>query len=221
MIASMNRNINPLIALALLAAAVLHAAAGCAPHQRHPYFQLSREKDVLRPGSMAVISGNNAPTSIGLAEFLTTELQTRSAFQVLSQEEISRRVPDYPDQVPEAGYTAAAGMKLLHEKLKTDYLFVVQTQFLSKNVITTNRAPFFFGGLGGLSADIYGKLFHCPDMVEKGNTFFTASGSVGLTTFNPGNGDNEAAGRMLQEAASSIVGDLLESAKASDKRGEQ
>ncbi len=195
----------------LLAAAVIVSANGCGAH--HPYFDLSQKEYVIKAGSLAVISGDKAPASIGLAALLTNELQNRSTFRILSQQEISKRFPDYPDNILEIKNDKTA-MKLLHEKLKTDYLFVVWGKFLDKTVTTTTYMSVFFIGLGKLEADINGRLIHCPDETEIGITDFRASRSGGITTVDAVKSDNEIAGKMLQSSAVSIVDDILDITKA-------
>ena len=194
---------NPLCRSVLLAAAMLVSAQACAPQQH--YFQRSQAKHVLHErGSLAVISVDSNPASIGLAAFLTTELQSRSTFRVLSQQEIAKRIPDYPAPAPELP------LNVLHEKLETEYLFMVGSRIDGKDVLTTTYLAITTAGLGSLSASVSGRLFHYPGGVEVGNSHFRASRSAGLTTAGANENDNEAAGKLLQEAAAAMVGDLLE-----------
>jgi hypothetical protein len=90
----------------------------------------------IKPARLAVISGDKSELDKNLARALTEELRTRTTFQVLTQEEISKKINKYPvpfeliePENPEKPvWFSPDGKKELdaiQAKLKADYLFVI------------------------------------------------------------------------------------------------
>jgi hypothetical protein len=90
----------------------------------------------IKPARLAVISGDKSELDKNLARLLTEELQTRTTFQVLTQEEISKKVNKYPvpvevikpaDPKKPVWFSSDGKKKLdaIQAQLKVDYLFVI------------------------------------------------------------------------------------------------
>jgi hypothetical protein len=219
---------NPVGRLVLVVAISFVLAGGYGCSARHPYFDVVQKDYQVKPGTLAVISGDNNAVSIQLAALLTRELRGRSTFRVVSQEDIAKRVPDYPYTFLETktektskgrvidSYTEAnrGHVHAIQKNLKTDYLFVVWGEDLRKVLRTSQYGALLGIGRGFYEADINGQLFRYPPGAEVGNTSFTASESAGITTANLSEKDNKFVEQMIQSAAVSIADDFLEVTKA-------
>jgi len=126
---------------------LLFALAACGPINK-PFNPLDSKK-AIKTSSIAVISGSHRQGDMQLAAFVTKGLTERSTFHVLSQDDIEKRVPDYPtviefrDDVKSDDEKAIwfkpsekAKLNAMQAKLKVDYLFVVWNQEIS---VITNR----------------------------------------------------------------------------------
>jgi hypothetical protein len=91
---------------------------------------------VIKPARLAVICGGKSELDKNLAQALTEELQTRTSFTVLTQEEIGKKIDKYPvsfqltesaDKKKPVWFSPEEKKKLdaAQAKLKADYLFVV------------------------------------------------------------------------------------------------
>ncbi len=193
------------LVLAVVAAVVVLAGGyGCS--LRHLYFNTTEKDAVVKPGTLAVLSADNAAVSMTLARLLTRELQTRTTFRVVSQEEIVKRIPDYPAPVLDTN--------AIQKNLKADYLFVLRGQNLRKVLRTTQFGHLLGVGRGSFEADIIGQLFRYPEGAEVGTTFFTAREDAGFIMARESEKDNEHVDKMIQSAATFITDDFLAITKA-------
>lgn len=151
----------------LLAATIMLAfLAGCGVHKP---FEFMDENTQVKKGSLAVISGDPSEPTERLAEYLTHELKQKSRFNVMSQEQIGRKIGKYPvvinRQVPEnedKPVWLAKGEKSklnsMQARLKTDYLLVVWISDLSRITTTYSTG----GGKVTYSATVLGNLVEYP-----------------------------------------------------------
>lgn len=154
------------------------AASGCGGVP----FAFIDEGVSVKPGSIAVISGVNDPSTNRLAETITEVLAKKSTFRVMSQEEIVRRVPNYPVTIIEETLTTEGDgtnwlspknrsrVNALHDRLKTDYIFVVWSQGVDKTVVRQQG-----GGCltyTGYSLDVQGRFIEYPKSKIVGYTIF-------------------------------------------------
>ncbi len=223
------KKVNPVWRIVLVVAISFVLAGGYGCSARHQYFDVAQKGYQVKPGTLAVISGDNAAVSVKLAALLTRELQGRSTFRVVSQEDIAKRIPDYPYPILQTktektskgmvidSYTEAnrGQVAAIQKNLKTDYVFVVWGEDLRKVLRTTQYGVLLGIGRGSYEADINGQLFHYPQGAEVGNTSFTASESAGFfATANLSERDNEYVEKMILSAATFIADDFLDVTKA-------
>jgi len=132
----LNRNGILHAARTLLVVVLLLGLAACGGIQK-PFNPLDEHK-TYRPSSIAIISGSHREGDVHLAQFVTDGLTKRSTFRVMPQEEIQRRLPDYPsiidlrddvkdDDEKAIWFKASEKNRLnaIQAKLKVDYLFVI------------------------------------------------------------------------------------------------
>lgn len=122
----------------IISAALLFTLTACGAINK-PFNPID-SKRTIKPSSIAVISGSYRDADIKMAEFITQGLTERSAYRVLSQDEIGRRIPAYPfiiaakerddEKDPDEKaiwFQPSEKEKLnaMQAKLKVDYLFVI------------------------------------------------------------------------------------------------
>lgn len=135
------------VAKNLLFIPILFALAACGPINR-PFNPLDSKK-AIKASSIAVVSGSHRQGDMQLAALITKGLTERSTFHVLSQDDIEKRLPDYPTVIEFRDDVKAddekpiwfkpsekAKLNAMQAKLKVDYLFVVWNQEIS---VLTNR----------------------------------------------------------------------------------
>lgn len=122
-----------------------------------------------------------------LAGYITKELTERSTFKVMSQKEIEKRLPGYPnailintnikeDEEKPVWFPASEKAKLnaIQAKLKVDYLFVVWNRFVRRVTVT--------GGYGGGSTTDYvypaGNLIEYPSGTVLASTMSVAGSDL-------------------------------------------
>jgi hypothetical protein len=166
-----------LLGVAIIALAV--ALSGCSGVP----FALIDEGYKVKPGSIAVISGVNDPSTNRLAETISGVLAKKSAFRVMSQEEIVRRVPNYPATIIEETFATEGDdgtdwlsprnkgrVSGLHDRLKTDYVFVVWSQGVDKTVVRQQGDNCFT--YTGYSVDVQGRLVEYPKNAVVGYSMY-------------------------------------------------
>ncbi|MDH4234385.1 MAG: hypothetical protein OEV15_04540 [Gallionella sp.] len=165
-----NINFGTLVRIAknLVSMALLSTLIACSS-SNFPFNPIV-EKKVYKPSSsIAVISGDEQDGHVKLAGFITDELTKQSTFQVMSQKEIEKKIPDYPtailintkikeDDEKPIWFPASEKAKLnaIQAKLKVDYIFVVWNRFVERVTVT---------GQGGSTTDyVYpaGNLIEYP-----------------------------------------------------------
>jgi hypothetical protein len=147
----------PTIAIALV-------VGGCAT------FHLTQEPFQPKGKKLAVISGLTNASSLSVAQALGDELGKASRFQVLSQKEVARAIPNYP-QLVKGPYKSAyfeidvdyaktdmGRVKELQHHLGVDYLYVLwapatvshgNATWFSKNYPVTQIVAQLFESPGG------------------------------------------------------------------------
>lgn len=128
-------------AIGLVALVVVLEGCGGYRYPNRP-FSLMDEGHPVKVTSVAVIAGSNKDASKQLAEFVTTEMQEKTDFKVLSQEAVRKQVRGYPieiaikdketrekegDDVNHVWFPSSEAAKLseIQKKLKVDNLYVV------------------------------------------------------------------------------------------------
>ncbi len=199
----------------VLIALVTTMLSGCHIHKP---FEPMDDTVTIRPGSLAVISGDVSEATMRLADVLTQQLKDRSTFNVLSQEEIGYRAGKYPVAIKEADAAGdlkpvwfdkseKAKLDTLQAKVKTDYLFVVWTPYLFR--VTNWNRP---GGSVSFRVTVNGNLIEYPKGVAVGYTEFVENKSKSCCLFGKSEGND--VNELLHDAASQMADKLISAAKA-------
>lgn len=138
--------------------------AGCGP--AHRSFELVDKKHIVKPGSLAVLSGTKNKLDTILAEAITKELQRQGIFKVMSQHDVAEKLPNYPYSFIQAAAEDAREeycadktlVEIAQKRLQTTYLFVVWTENLTKRTKMTYGIPF----QTTFSAYVIGNFFEYP-----------------------------------------------------------
>jgi hypothetical protein len=134
---------------------VLLALTGCSSTYK-PFTPMD-PVHVIKPARLAVICGDKSELDKNLALALTEELRNRTTFQVLTQEEIGKKISKYPvplqrvkpaDRKKPVWLSPEEKQKIdaIQAQLKADYLFVVwgtnltyyQDQYTTKYYMTVS-----------------------------------------------------------------------------------
>lgn len=133
----MRINIGGRLAKGALVAVMLAGLTACGVNK--PFNALDNSTK-FKQTSIAVIAGGTADADVKLAEEVTNGLTKRSTYHVLPQEEIARRIPDYPvhiackeqkdvgqddDKVVWFEPSEKKKLNAIQARLKVDYLYVV------------------------------------------------------------------------------------------------
>lgn len=133
----MRINIAARLAKGALVAAMLAGLTACGVNK--PFNALDNNT-TFRQTSIAVIAGGTSDGDVKLAEEVTNGLTKRSGYHVLSQDEIARRIPDYPvpiecrelekvgendDKVIWFLPSEKKKLNAMQARLKVDYLYVI------------------------------------------------------------------------------------------------
>jgi len=192
--------------------------AGCGVHKP---FALFDETTQVKKGSVAVISGDGSEATVMLSRYLTEELRQKSAFRVLSQEEIERKLGKYPVDLKRAApesidvdkpvwYAKGEKARLdgMQAKLKTDYLFVVWTSDLQRVFVRYQNG----GGKVSYYAGILGNLHEYPRSRTIAYSNFGNSKDQSCCLFGKSEGDDINA--LLKDSAEEMAEKFLSVAKA-------
>lgn len=133
-------------------------------------FHLTQEPFAPKGKTLAVISGLTNAGSLTVAQALADELGTASRFQVLSQAQVARAVPNYPQLVKgpyrsayfeidvDYGKTDITRVKELQQHLRVDYLYVLwapatvshgNSSWFSRQYLVTQIVAQLFESPGG------------------------------------------------------------------------
>ncbi len=187
-------------------------------------FALIEENYKVKPGSIAVVSGNNDEASNRLAELVTAELKKKSSFRVMSQEDIARRIPNYPfaiikESPPSMDNQNKAWLSpgnkgrvdTVQAQLKTDYVFVLWAQNLNKLVTTSYNQ---YGGAStqvSFHVDIEGRFVEYPKSKPIGYSAY--HGSKGQSCCLMFRSEGKDIDIMLGNSAENITEKLVEITK--------
>jgi len=119
--------------------ATLFLLAGCGANKP---FVLMEDGYKIKPSSIAIVAGDNSEPAIKLAEVLTKEIKEKTAFRIMDQDDIRKRIPKYPmkiettepkDSSRPVWFVDSEKKKLdsIQGKLKVDYIFVIWAENLS------------------------------------------------------------------------------------------
>lgn len=119
----------------------------------YPFNPIVKNK-VYKPTTIAVVAGYEDDATVKLAEFITKEMAERTKFNVMSQAEIAKRLPGYPDIIKirknedikddeekPIWFLPAEKAKInaIQAKLKVDYLYMVWNRLVRRIVVTSNQ----------------------------------------------------------------------------------
>ena len=180
-VGAFERIVKNLVSMALLSTLIACSSSN------YPFNPLVKDKVYKPTSSIAVVSGGEQDGHIKLAGFLTDELTKQSAFHVMSQKEIEKRISDYPPTIAintdvkegeekPIWFPASEKAKLnaIQGKLKVDYIFVVWNRFVRHVSVQ---------GAGGSETDyVYpaGNLIEYPSGKVVASTMSVASSEQSL-----------------------------------------
>jgi hypothetical protein len=137
----------------------------------------------VKPTSVSVITGGSEEADLKLAEYLTKELKERTAFQVVSQDEVSKAVASYPitiktveekdGEVAWVDPSEQPKIEKISAKLKTNYVFVIWSKRMTKVSSCSNQG----GCTNTYSADVYGNMLEYPSGKIVSHTAFNRRNS--------------------------------------------
>lgn len=144
----------------------------------------------LKGNSIAVIAGIDNESNKAFANSMTDALKKNSLFNVVSQKEVVRQVPGYPEKIKgpyKSAYmdinedysnTDINKIKDIQQKLKTDYIYVIWTPTSTKISMT--------GGSEVIQLHTITQLFEFPAGKEIAHAKFEISyASKGLSIGSP------------------------------------
>ena len=194
--------------LIFAAVMVLSLFAGCGTHRS---FELLEKNHPVKPGSLVVFSGTNNKLDTILAESVTQELQRRSAFRVVTQNEVAKGIPGYPYRFTQAAeedepaeYRASKALvEIAQRKLKTTYVFVVWTETLYKST----RMIGYVIPVSTYSTQVGGDVFEYPGGTLIGKALFQVKDNG--TTLSA-EGEEQNIEKMMEDAGKQMVDYFLD-----------
>lgn len=192
---------------AIIFATMLAVFTGCGVHKPFEPFDNTA---AIKPGSVAVISGDKSDPDMRLTEYLTLELKKRSTFRVMSQDEVARRVGRYPQAIKVAEPkdvnrpvwfppSEKAKIDAIQASTGTDYLLVVWITDLSRWVTTSSQG----GSQVSYSASVLGNMIEYPRARPVAYTNFAESKNQSCCLF--GKSEGEDINALLRNSAESIA----------------
>lgn len=193
----------------LLAAVAMSILSGCGVNKPLVLMDQSYQ---LKPDSIAVIAGSNDSAEINMAKALTEELQKRSKFKVISQEEISKRIPKYPYEIKTAAPKdpkkpvwfapdQKKKLKSIQSRLKAKYLFVVWSTNMSMQTVTYSNG----GGSTTYFITFLGNMIENPNGKVVSFTHLDKNDSPSCLKFNFFRSSNYFIDSMMKKAAKQIT----------------
>lgn len=212
----MRINIGARLAKGVLAAAMVVSLTACAVNE--PFKPMSSSTK-FRQTSIAVIAGGTSDADVRLADQVTDGLTKRSTYHVLSQEEIARRIPDYPvpieckdtdkvdrkdDKVIWFPPSEKRKLNAMQSRLKVDYLYVVWNSAIM--LITSDQ--------GGSTYVVYpvGNMIEYPGTKVVASTRSANGSSTSILALF--HAKDYYIVDALNGAASDIVDDFLDATKS-------
>ncbi len=222
-----------ILALAALAAsAALSGCRCCGGGGRIVDFDLVDQQYVMKPGTLAVVSGNNTRFDAQLAEVVTRKLRIRCSLKVLTQAEIKARAKGYPSDMVSADESSdlarespywfdqsdAAKIAFLQKQLKTDYVLVVWGNHLTKITEVGGMIPSIRYKYG---SNFHSRLFEFPSKRIVGYSGFgrierASSGSALMDENDPEKG----IWQLIRLGAGDIVDEFINATKT-QKEGKE
>lgn len=183
--------------------------AGCSSFN-FPYNSIGKDKPY--PGTLAVVAAHDDPATKKLAENLTTDLQKRSKFRVMSQEYVARHLGRYPvdiaihaqkdikdDDKNPVWFLSSEKRKIdaIHARLKVQYVYLVWIREIDRISGQTSEDDVYPGG----------NLIKYPGGIVIGSTYSVAGSTKSpLALFRP---DDYYILDALKIAASDITDDFV------------
>jgi hypothetical protein len=215
-----------LVVLVLFMSAALYGCGG--PIN----FKLVDKHAVIKPGTLAVVSGNNTRFDAQLADMVTKKLRSQCALKVLSQAEIRERSKkSYPSDMVSVGgadlaqkppswfdVSDAARVAALQKRLKTDYLLVVWGSRLTKitevgGMLTYMKYKY--------ASDFYSRLFEFPSKRIVGYSVFRRTERAAPDSFLQDDKDPEkGVAQLIQVGANDIVDEFIKTTDTQRKAGD-
>lgn len=176
---------------------------------------------VIKPSTIAVIAGFNEEPDKKLAEVLTEELKTRTSFNVLTQEEITKNFPKYPMRIELSQSTklerpewfSSEGKRkidLLQSKIKARYIYVLWVNNLSAQTTCAVR--------GGCSTTYYmtviGNLIEYPVGKTVAYTHIEEDASPSILNLTVFRSSAYFVEKMIKRISEKIVNGLTEEIRA-------
>ena len=161
----MNSYLKQITHQLLIAVLLLFSLTACGGGAR-PFVTL--DNAIIKPARIAVISGEADDLGKNLALAVTEELQKRTNFNVISQQEVAKKIRRYPSKVefafasgetPSVWLTTkeAKKMKAIQAKLKADYVFIVWGTNLSSQTISNQ-----YGSKTYYNMSVFGNMLQYP-----------------------------------------------------------
>ncbi len=128
---------------AMISLMIMALLIGCGTYKAKSDFKLVNGNSKIQKGTIAVIAGSGSEFDIKLAKEITRELSENTDLKVFSQEELSRRMPQYPMYFMKTqesntdkwsiqpSYLSEENMKSLkkiQEKLGVEYILLAWTE---------------------------------------------------------------------------------------------
>ncbi len=210
----MNSNTLWRRARSFLSVVLLFSLVGCG--STNMPFKAVDEKRAFKPTTIAVISGSDRDGDMQLAKFVTKGLTERTTFHVLPQEEIEKRLPDYPlliafrndvkkEEAKPTWFPPSEKRKLdaIQAKLKVDYLFVIWN--FRTTLITSQRSSTYY-------VHPIGNMIEYPGSKVVASTMSVADSSISpLALFRP---DDYYIVDALKDASEDIVDEFIATTKS-------
>ena len=167
----------------------------------------------VKPTSVSVITGGSEEADLKLAEYLTKELKERTAFQVVSQDEVSKAVASYPiaiktveekdGEVAWVDPSEKPKIEKISAKLKTNYVFVIWSKRMMKLSSCSNQG----GCTNTYSADVYGNMLEYPSGTIISHTAFIKRNSDSVLALFRSKG--YYVDELLKNSAEEIVDEFI------------
>jgi hypothetical protein len=165
-----------------------------------------KKLEIKKNATIAVISGTSNDFDTNLARFMTIELKSKSALQVIDQKEISKIIPNYPYIIKDFGSLnseygnspwlsekSKSELNVIQKTLKADYLLFFWTNYI------------YYGGcLSNMNITALSRFIRYPESDVIGYSYFTISKMTVLKS------EKEVIDSMLKKISSMVSDKLAE-----------